>query len=139
MVFVLDEGSVFDEPVDKIWRFMREGREFHKHGNRGDTQVEVQGNSIVLTFEAQGPSGKTTIKMKSTEVAPLGRIMEYLQGPLAGSRAIVYYVPLGNKTGITVVGEYVSKVIPEDQIRSMVLSQAERSFNEDVENLKQFK
>ena len=113
--------------------------EFRKHGNRGDTQVEVQGNSTVLTFEAQGPSGKTTIKMKSTEVAPLGRIMEYLQGPLAGSRAIVYYVPLGNKTGITVVGEYVSKVIPEDQIRSMVLSQAERSFNEDVENLKQFK
>jgi len=43
------------------------------------------------------------IKIKSTPILPLGRTLEYLEGPLAGSRVISYYVPMGNKTGVTVV------------------------------------
>jgi len=80
----------------------------------------------------------TTIKIKATPMVPVGRTMEYLEGPLAGSKVISYYIPKGNKTGVTVVGEHVSKVIPENQIRAIVISQLEQSFREDTENLKNF-
>ena len=78
------------------------------------------------------------VKIKSTSVAPIGRMMEYLEGPLAGSKVMSYYIPKGQKTGVTIVGEYVSKVVPEGQIRMVVMNQLEQSFKEDNENLKNF-
>jgi hypothetical protein len=140
LVFILDEGSVFDAPVEKIWRFMSTPGDHHKHTSMGNRKVEMDGNSVVLSFETEGQGGvKSLIKIKSTPLAPVGRSMEYLEGPLAGSKAISYYIPMGQKTGITIVGEYVSKVIPEDQIMTVIMNQLEHSFNEDNENLKNFK
>ena len=74
------------------------------------------------------------MKIKSTPLLPVGRMMEYVEGPLAGSRSFLYYVPMGDRTGVTVVGEFVSRSIPENQLKSVVLSQLERSYNEDNEN-----
>src|SRR5579862_6832860 len=137
MVFVLDEGSVFDAPVDKIWRFMSTPGDHHKHASMTNRKFETDGNSTVLSFEAVGPGGqKTLVKIKSTPLVPVGRMLEYIEGPLAGSKVMSYYVPMGQKTGITIVGEYVSKTIPEAQLKSVVMAQLEQSFNEDNENLK---
>jgi hypothetical protein len=140
LVYILDEGSVFDAPVEKIWRFMSTPGDHHRHGSMTNRKVEMDGNNVILSFDTEGLSGaKMTIKIKSTPILPLGRTMEYLEGPLAGSKVISYYVPMGDRTGVTVVGEYVSKVIPESQIKSVVMNQLEQSFNEDNENLKNFK
>jgi len=46
---------------------------------------------------------------------------------------------MGDRTGVTVVGEFVSRSIPENQLKSVVLAQLERSYNEDNENLRNFK
>jgi hypothetical protein len=140
LVFILDEGSVFDAPVDKIWRFMQTPGEHHKHGSMTNVRREMDGNSALLSFDAEGPGGaKTLVRIKSTPLLPVGRMMEYIEGPLAGSRAFSYYVPMGDKTGVTIVGEYVSRSIPENQLKSTVMAQLEKSFNEDNENLKNFK
>jgi hypothetical protein len=140
LVFILDEGSVFDAPLEKIWRFMQQSRpEQHRHGNRTNFKIEREGNSATISFETEGPGGtKIQIKNKNTMFPPVGRSQEYLEGPLAGSKAMTYYLPMGQRTGITVVGEYVSKTLPENKIRDFVLAQAERTFNEDCENLKNF-
>jgi hypothetical protein len=140
MVFVLDEGSVFDASLEKVWRFMQQSRpDQHRHGARTNVNVERSENSSTISFDVEGSGGnKTHIKNKNTLLPPLGRFTEYLEGPLAGSKAMTYYVPMGQKTGITVVGEYVSKTLPENQIQDYVLSQAEKSFNEDAENLRNF-
>jgi hypothetical protein len=135
----LDEGSEFDAPVEKIWRFMSTPGDHHKHASMTNRKIERDGNKAVLSFEAEGPGGvKTLVKIKSTSFVPVGRMMEYLEGPLAGSKVVSYYIPKGQKTGVTIVGEYVSKVIPEGQIKMVVMNQLEQSFKEDTENLKNF-
>ncbi len=100
----------------------------------------MDGKSTVLSFEVEGPGGaKTLVKIRSTPLVPVGRMLEYLEGPLAGSKVMSYYIPKDQRTGITLVGEYVSKVIPEGQLKTVVMNQLEQSFKEDTENLKNFK
>lgn len=139
MVFILDEESVFDAPLEKIWRFMSTPGDHHKHGSMKNRKIEPEGNSVVLSFEVELPNGtRTPVRIRSTSLPPVGRMMEYLEGPLAGSKVFSYYVPMGNRTGIHIAGEYVSKTIPEAQLKSVVMSQLEQSFMEDSENLRNF-
>jgi len=46
---------VFDAPVEKIWRFMSTPGEHHKHAAMSNRKIEMDGNSAVLSFEAQVP------------------------------------------------------------------------------------
>jgi hypothetical protein len=68
---------------------------------------------------------------------PLGIAFEILEGLFADSKYFVYYIPIdNNKTGVTVVGDFKSNMIPEDEIKPIVLDFSERVFNEDVAYLK---
>ena len=68
---------------------------------------------------------------------PLGIAFEILEGLFADSKYFVYYIPIdNNKTGVTVVGDFKSNIIPEDKIKPIVLDFSERVFNEDVAYLK---
>jgi hypothetical protein len=141
MVFIIDEGSVFDSPLDKIWRYMEtaDGDE-HVHRSMTNVQMEMEGDNPVMTFETPAPGGmKATNKMRITMFVPVGILMEYLEGPLAGSKVMQYYKPMGNRTGITVVGEYTSKMMQGDQLKGMVMQNLEQAFNEDQANLLKFK
>ena len=139
LVFILDEGGEFDAPVEKFWRFMSTPGDHHKHASMSNRKFEKDGNNTVMSFEVESPYGaKTQVKIRSSPLVPVGRMLEYLEGPLAGSKVMSYYIPKGQKTGVTLVGEYVSKVIPEGQIKTVVMNQLEQSFKEDTENLKNF-
>ena len=50
-------------------------------------------------------------------------MQEHLEGPTAGSRAFVYYMPKGNKTGITLVGEFVLSGMDEKTTRDAVMAE----------------
>jgi hypothetical protein len=68
---------------------------------------------------------------------PLGIAFEILEGLFADSKYFLYYIPIdNNKTGVTVVGDFKSNMIPEDEIKPIVLDFSERVFNEDVAYLK---
>ena len=54
---------------------------------------------------------------------------------MAGSKSFSYYTPKGNETGITVVGEWKSKMMTDDQIRQAVMDFLQTVFNEDQANL----
>jgi len=45
---------------------------------------------------------------------------------------VFFYFPNGNKTGVTVVGEFTSSMMPdENQLKQAVMSFLEQAFNED--------
>ena len=69
---------------------------------------------------------------------PTGMIIEITAGPMAGSKMFTLYHPKGNKTEVTIVGDFVSKQIPEDQIEPAVRGMLEMFYNEDVAGLKSF-
>ena len=96
-------------------------------------------NSVILTSERTVMGKTATVKVKNTLYPPFGMVQEHLEGPMQGSKAFVYYIPKGDETGITIVGEYVMSGVSEQQIREAVNWQAQRSFDEDNANLRAMK
>jgi hypothetical protein len=51
---------------------------------------------------------------------PVGIAYRVLAGPFSGSQFFLYYLPRGRRTGVTVVGDFVSPTIPSDEIPAAV-------------------
>ena len=137
MVFLIDEGSVFDAPVDKIWKYLSSDQHQHKISNV--ISREVNGNSVVITAERNIMGKMVRTRIRNTLYPPLGMIQEHLEGPTAGSRALLYYTPRGDKTAVTVVGDFTISGIDEKQTKEAVLTQSQAIFEEDNSNLKRAK
>ena len=60
-------------------------------------------------------------KSRLTMDAPFGIVQEYLEGPMAGSKNFQYHIPKGDKTGVTVVGEFVGKGMDDDSVKQAAL------------------
>ena len=136
MVYVLDEGSEFDAPLDRIWKYLMSDEE-HDHKAIKTISREMQGdNVVVITNEVNMGGVPVRNKLKFTFHAPFGIVQEYLEGPMAGSHAFQYYIPKGNKTGTVVVGDFIGKGMDDDSVKRAALQVLEIAFNEDNENLR---
>ncbi len=135
MVFILDEGSKFNAPLSKVW-VLAQSETAHKHSSQIEPRRSMEGEHGVLAFGSKMPDGSVARhKMKVHLAPPVGLVIEYVEGQLSGTKLTQYYVPKGNKTGVIIVGDAMSKVIPESQLKGAVLMGLEVAFNEDVENL----
>jgi len=136
MVYIVDEGSELDMPLEKLWEYLPS--ESHKHSAKVISR-EVQGNVITLTSE-RDVNGKTVrSKLRLTLYPPLGVAQEHLEGPTAGSKVFSYYTRKGNKTAITVVGDYKMAGANDEDTRKAVEQMLGWSFDEDVANIKSMK
>lgn len=135
MVFIKDEGSVFKASLDKIWNLnASEGK--HNHPSLKDSKTEPAGENAIILSYGVDMGGKTIrVRNKLTMVPPLGELFETLDGPLAGSKSFQYYTPKGKETSVTVIGEWKSSVMSDDQIRKAVMSFLQTVFDEDQANL----
>jgi hypothetical protein len=135
MVFIIDEGSKFKAPLDKVWKLNQsEGQ--HSHPSLRNQRGEQQGEHVILTYETQMPDGSwAKQKVRTTAYPPVGIAFETLEGPMAGSRSFQFYTPKGNETAVTVVGEFVSKGVPDAALKAGVLAFLGTVFDEDQKNL----
>jgi hypothetical protein len=135
MVFIFDDGSRFKASLDKVWK-LNASEGAHNHPSLQNQKADQQGEHVILTYETAMPDGKSVKhKVRTTAFPPLGIMFETLEGPMAGSRSFQYYTPRGNETGVTVVGEFTSKMIPEADLKKAVMGFLETVFNEDQKNL----
>ena len=138
MVYVVDEGSEFDVPIDKIWRYNQSETE-HNHPSMRNTQLSMEGQSMVLTYDSVGRDGTTTkSKTKITPLPPVGFWVEMLEGGFAGTKFLNYYVPKGDRTAVTVVGDWASTSISQDKLKKAALDYLQMVFEEDSANLEKF-
>ncbi len=142
MVFVEDSGSVFDAQLDMVWKLgeahIKEGNRIHPNTRNNKSEI-LNENTFINSWEQFDDANGQNIRMKirGTMYYPLGIAFEILEGPFVDSKYFVYYIPIdNNKTGVTVVGDFKSNMIPEDKIKPIVLGFSERVFNEDVAYLK---
>ena len=135
MVFIKDEGSVFKAPLDKVWELnSSEGK--HNHPSLKDSKVEpVSENTMILTYGVDMGGKTVRVRNRLTVFPPLGELFETLDGPMAGSKSFRYYTPRGNETAVTVVGDWKSPVMTDDQIRQAVAAFLQTVFDEDQANL----
>lgn len=137
MVYLIDEGSEFDAPVDKVWKYLQ--AESHNHPSMKMLSREMAGNIVTITAERTIMGKPTKTKMKITLYPPFGMVQEHLEGPTAGSRAFQFYTPKGNKTGVTIVGDFTIPGLDEKATKDAVMAQLQITFDEDNANLKTFK
>jgi hypothetical protein len=139
MVFIVDDGGEFKVSRDKLWKYAQSQNE-HAHPSMRNAKIIQDGKGMVMTFDVVAPDGSTE-KRKSliTPVPPVGTWIEELEGKFAGSKYFNYYTPKGEKTGITVVGEWVSSTIPAERLKKAVMDHLDTIFKEDEANLKTFK
>ncbi len=137
MVYILDEGSEFNAPLERIWKYLQSDEE-HEHKAIKTINREMQGDNVaVITSEVTLPNlPPVRSKIKFTMYPPFGITQEYLEGPMTGSKAFQYYIPKGDKTGVTVVGDFVAKGMDDGSIKRTTMQVLDISFNEDNENLK---
>ena len=135
MVFIIDEGSVFKAPLSKIWQLnATEGR--HSHPSlKNSTYEPVSENVMILSYDVDMGGKPVRVRSRLTLVPPLGELFETLDGPLAGSKSFQYYTAKGNETAVTVVGEFKSPVMNDDQVRQAVMGFLQAVFDEDQANL----
>jgi hypothetical protein len=135
MVFLLDEGSVFNGPLDKIWKLnSSEGK--HNHPSLRNMTSEMDGDRVVLSYEAKSRKGAwEKHKIRLTFFPPVGTVTESLEGPRAGSKSFQFYTPKGSKTAITVVGDFVSPGMSDSELKDEMMHFLENVFQEDQTNL----
>ena len=139
MVHIEDSGSFFDAPIDKIWKLVEaHGTDLTKiHPDMKNVKAEmVSENSNVVGYDNEMQGQTIRSKIKITSYYPLGLAFEMLEGPLAGSKFFNYYIPSGNRTGITVVGEFKSSSMNDNMIRQVVKSMLDNGFDQDAAYLK---
>ena len=132
MVFLRDDGSVFDVPRDLVWEFFGSGEPHSRaHRHTRPRREHLTANSGIYRWEIDVDGTPTPFAMRWTAFPPLGLAYEVLDGPFAGSRFFLYYTPLGDRTGVTVVGEFTSPSLSDDRLPAAVDRFLSREFEED--------
>jgi hypothetical protein len=140
MVHIKDEGSLFDAPLDMVWKYVQsdvDHGEAHK-GRRSFQRKPLSENSVELSWEQEMEGKWIKMANRLTFLPPLGFVVEPIEGPLAGSKFVNYYTPKGEKTEVTVVGEWTSKTIPPALLEKAVMANLEKVYHEDSAAIKHF-
>lgn len=139
MVHVSDEG-VFDEPLDKIWRFLNDDKG-HQHSMLKTSKVMEQSDKG-MTAEVEVKNQDGTWRKETWSFSfnpPSGFGIEVKSGPMKGTKHKHTYTSMGPKTKVIVEGEFVAQGMDDAALKKAALALFEQAFNEDVAHLKNFK
>jgi hypothetical protein len=133
MVHIEDRGSEFDAPIETVWKFIMSPDDHGRsHSDRREIRGEPDGpDAMKLSWEQHVNGQWVHVANRVTFFAPVAQLVHSVEGPLAGSKFLMYYRPNGKKTAVDVVGDFHSPVIPADQLESMVLASLEGAYNDD--------
>jgi hypothetical protein len=107
------------------------------HQNAIEYNIDtINKNTIIQSWQTAIDKQITKNKMQFTTYYPLGVAVEILEGHLEGSKAFVYFTPNEETTCVTVVGNFKSAMLSDDQFRQEVSSMVKNSFNEENAYLK---
>jgi hypothetical protein len=136
MVYFEDKGSVFDAPIDVVWDYIMSENEYHSRAHKGSLRnlKWEKLNEITSIGSCEVMRGGQWSKMKSrdTTIAPLVRIHEELEGPYAGQKMVLLYIPKGSRTEIDVF------VLTPTEVEKETRSTLAKTFLEDAPMVRAF-
>jgi hypothetical protein len=139
VTFVVDTGSYFEAPLDKVWAFVGSGPhhgDAHRHLDQRRTRETEHVGRYSWTQEFDGHPAQFTMRWHA--FPPLGIAYEVLEGPFEGSTFFVYYTPERDRTGVTVVGEFVSPTLAPEAVAPAVLRFFALEFEQDRAAIRAF-
>ena len=138
VVYVKDEGSEFEAPVDFVWKYIFGGGSHdsaHKT-TRNPTFKSVSEITIEYGSERYLRGKWAPDRLRITMVEPISVTTEWLEGVLAGSKFVYVYSPRGEKTRIDVYGEFTSKTLPPEQVEAAAREFLDAEFRDDAPAIK---
>ena len=134
MVYVKDEGSVFDAPIDFVWEYIFGGDTHDSvHKTTRNPKFEKVSDITIIYGSERLLRGKwAPDRMRISMFPPISVVSEWLEGVLAGSKMVYLYSPAGDKTRIDVYGEFTSKTLPPDEVEAVAREFLETEFRDDA-------
>jgi hypothetical protein len=138
MVHIEDLGSQFDAPLETVWKFLQSPDD---HGTSHKDRRNVTGapdpeGGLRTSWEQNVNGHWVKVVNRVTMFPPVALLVHSIEGPLAGSKFLMYYRPNGAKTTVNVVGDFQSAMIPAAQLEPTVLASLESAYNDDNASLR---
>jgi hypothetical protein len=134
MVYLKDEGSVFDAPIGFVWKYIESG-DTHDSAHK-TTRNPKFGKVSDITFlygSERLLRGKwAPDQLRISMFPPISVVTEWLEGALAGSKLVYLYSPQGEKTRIDVYGEFTSNTLPPEEVEAAAREFLETEFAADA-------
>ena len=140
MIFIEDRGSLFDAPIDIVWKYLFAGEEHdrvHK-STRNPSFKSLSKREFIYSSERNMSGHWIRESLRLSVFPPLGMATEMLEGPFAGSKMFYLYSPRRNKTQIDVFGAFSSKKIRPQDLEQTARKFLETEFNEDSPGIRAF-
>ncbi len=134
MVYLKDEGSVFDAPIEFVWKYIY-GAEDHDSAHKTTRNPKFgKYSDITLLYGSERfLQGKwAPDQLRISMFPPVAVVTEWLEGVLAGSKFTYVYSPQGERTRIDVYGEFTSKTLPPTEIEAVAREFLETEFAADA-------
>ena len=141
MVFIEDKGSVFEAPLEVVWKYLFDGEAHDKvhKSTRNPSFKPISKTSFVYSSERDFDGNWIAESMRQSVFPPLGMSTEWLEGAFAGSKMFYLYSPKGNnKTQIGVFGDFQSKTIPDSDLEQSVRKFLEGEYSDDAPAIKDY-
>ncbi len=134
MVFIKDEGSVFEAPIDVVWKYIFGGGDHDvSHKTTRNPKFEKVSEITIIYASERFLRGKwAPDRMRISMFPPVSVVTEWLEGVLAGSKMVYVYSPQGNQTRIDVYGEFTSKTLPPHEVEAAAREFLEHEFRDDA-------
>lgn len=138
MVYLKDEGSEFDAPIDFVWKYIfgGEGHDKSHKTTRNPKFKEISDITIEYGSERLLRGKWAPDRMRITMVPPISVTTEWLDGVLAGSKFVYVYRPVGEKTRIDVYGEFTSPTLTPQEVEAAAREFLEEEFHADAPVIK---
>jgi len=134
MVYVKDEGSVFEAPIDFVWKYIF-GGEAHDSAHKTTRNPKFgKGSDITILYGSERYlRGKwAPDQLRISMFPPVSVVTEWLEGVLAGSKLVYVYSPQGEKTRIDVYGEFTSKTLKPEEVEAAAREFLDTEFAADA-------
>ena len=138
MVYLEDEGSEFEAPIDVVWKYIfgGEGHDKSHKTTRNSKFKKVSDITIEYGSERLLRGKWAPDRMRITMVSPISVTTEWLDGVLAGSKFVYVYRPQGEKTRIDVYGEFTSPTLSPEEVEAAAREFLESEFRDDAPAVK---
>jgi hypothetical protein len=138
MVYLKDEGSEFDAPIDFVWKYIfgGEGHDAAHKTTRNPKFKKVSDITIEYASDRLLRGKWAPDRMRISMFPPISVVTEWLEGVLAGSKLVYVYRPNGEKTRIDVYGEFDSKTLPPGEVEAAAREFLQSEFDADAAAIK---
>ena len=134
MVYLKDEGSLFDAPIDFVWKYIF-GGEAHDSAHkttRNPKFEKVSDVTIIYSSERLLRGKWAPDRMRISMFPPVSVVSEWLEGALAGSKLTYVYSPHGDKTRIDAYGEFTSTTLTPAEVEAAAREFLENEYRDDA-------